>query len=103
MLHYAVTAQDRYGNESAPIQEPTNTTPLAPASYLLPNDGTTLKVGHLTNERLLTISTLQGNTIRQLAYKDKIDISSMQEGIYQLNSVNKKKKTRRIGLFVIKR
>lgn len=102
-LHYAVTAQDRYGNESMPIQESMRAASLVPTSYLLPNDGTSLKVGHLTDERLLTISTLQGNTIRQLAKKDKIDISALQEGIYQLNSIDKKKKTRRLGIFVIKR
>jgi len=103
MLHYAVTAQDRYGNESMPIQEPLRATTSEKASYLLPNDGRTLKVGHPTDDHLLTISTLQGNKIRQFDNKDEIDISSMEEGVYQLHSTNKKKKSRRIGIFVIKR
>lgn len=105
-IHYAVTAMDRYGNESAP----TNLTPQTAQDntfHFLKNDGKTLSVPKKTNVMsadYLIIETLQGSIIATRPYIDETtDISNIPEGMYILRSLNKKGVTHRLGIFTIKR
>ena len=104
-LHYAVTALDRYGNESAPARELGAT---ASGHYvsavLLPNDGLYLNTPRQPlDARLLQICDLQGRVVFTCLYKPQISIALLRDGMYILKSVNKKGVTHRLGHFIIKR
>jgi len=103
-LYYAVTAQDRYGYESQPIQEIcyNGETSLA-ASYMLENDGKTVAIQPYPDSQQILLETLQGETIRTYSPKHHLDISMVAEGVYQLRSMNPKGIRRRLGFFVIRR
>ena len=101
--YYAVTAQDRYGNEGPAIQEESTHSQDCNVSSMLPNDGRKLRVSVATDAKTLQIATLQGRTIKNCMNEQQIDISTLPEGIYQLKSVHKKGITHRLGFFVVRR
>ena len=102
-LYYAVTAQDRYGNESMAIQEQSpSLLPYSP-SNMLANDGKKLTVSLPGDARQLQIETLQGTPVLVVPNLSPVNISTLEEGIYQLKSLHKKGITHRIGFFVVKR
>ena len=111
-LHYAVTAVDRYGNESAPIQEPSPYLPSpsalqghSSAPALLPNDGQWLFLDFADafQSDYVAFYSLAGNILHTARYSEQVDISLLPDGIYQLKSLSRKGVTHRIGYFVIKR
>ena len=98
--YYAVTAIDRFGNESAPVQSERI---YRPTVEWLPNDGRLLQLPDIDPTLdcdYLSITSLAGNvmTIRPKTEKT-ISIRILPDGVYSLNSVDRKKKTRRIGQF----
>lgn len=103
--HYAVTAMDRYGNESKPIA----TRPEKKAfesAILLKNDGRTLRLpekGASLDANYVAVETLQGSIIVTRPYGERIDISRVPEGMYVLKSLGRNGITHRIGYFTIKR
>jgi uncharacterized lipoprotein YddW (UPF0748 family) len=101
--YYAVTAQDRYGNEGPAIQEESTHSQDCNVSSMLPNDGRKLRVIVATDAKTLQIATLKGKTIKTCMNEQQIDISTLPEGIYQLKSVHKKGITHRLGFFVVRR
>ena len=105
MLHYAVTALDRYGNESQPIRSVDKTpTPVA-VSALLPNDGKMLTVPlrNTFDADLLVVCDLKGRKVRNYINRPQINISQLPEGMYLLKSLDKKRRMHRLGIFSIKR
>ena len=102
-LYYAVTALDRYGNESLPVLDEAHDSRTPVSSYLLPNDGRTLKLNSSVDAELLIVCTLQGNIIHTCTYRQQISIASLPEGIYELKSLNHKGITHRLGFFIIRR
>lgn len=106
-LHYAVTALDRYGNESTARQDNAGTKPYAenPSSYLLANDGKTLLLptSATTDAEFLSVCTMQGNIIHTCHNRSHIDIRMLDNGMYELRSLNKKGIMHRMGFFIIKR
>ncbi len=120
-LHFAVTATDRYGNESLPLQESYETTSLIMASSadgntslpLLSCNGKRVTVPftvRLTDAKLLIVTTLQGSVVATipLLYNGNTpsataDISTLQEGMYALRTLEKKGVSHRIGMFLVKR
>lgn len=108
--HYAVTATDRYGNESTPLQE-RHTNPDTPETRitdrLLKCDGKTLSLpekGSVLDAAFVTIETLQGHIVAtRLYYGTVADVSSLPEGMYVLRSLGRKGVTHRLGYFVIRR
>ena len=101
--YYAVTAQDRYGNEGPAVQEATAYRQNFNVSSLLPNDGRKLRVNAPSDAKALMITTLQGNTVKTCVNEPVIDISTLPEGIYQIKSVHKKHISHRLGFFVVRR
>ena len=101
--YYAVTAQDRYGNEGPAVQEGSVSSQDYNVSSLLPNNGRTLRTGITSDAKLLQIATLQGNAVKTCLNEPEINISTLPEGIYQLRTVHKKGITHRIGFFVVRR
>lgn len=108
--YYAVTAIDRYGNESTPLQE-RHTNPDTPETRitdrLLKCDGKTLSLpekGSVLDAAFVTIETLQGHIVATRPYNGTVaDVSSLPEGMYVLRSLGRKGVTHRLGYFVIRR
>lgn len=108
--YYAVTAIDRYGNESTPLQE-RHTNPDTPETRitdrLLKCDGKTLSLpekGSVLDAAFVTIETLQGHIVATRLYNSTVaDVSSLPEGMYVLRSLGRKGVTHRLGYFVIRR
>lgn len=113
MLHYAVTATDRFGNESMPLQEKCdkNANNCYPASYTqkLACDGTFLKLPNCvsqTDAEYLIVESLEGGTVAILPYSSRfgnVNIRNMENGVYMLRSLNRKGISHRLGVFFIKR
>lgn len=108
--YYAVTAIDRYGNESTPLQE-RHTKPemleTRITDRLLKCDGKTLSLpekGSVLDASFVTIETLQGHIVATRPYNGTVaDVSSLPEGMYVLRSLGRKGVTHRLGYFVIRR
>ena len=118
--HYAVTATDRYGNESAPLQEDCALaasaagTPTA-AALLLACDGTRLALpasARLTDAAFLIVETLQGEAVATMRAGSQapdgdtattVDVRRIANGIYSLRSLGKKGVSHRLGFFIIRR
>ncbi len=110
--HYAITAMDRYGNESAPLQEygvdnkNGNNFASAKASEFLPCDGRLLSLpdkGSTLDADYVTIETLQGTVVTVRPYNNAtLDVSRLNNGIYILRSLGRKGRTHRLGFFMIK-
>lgn len=108
--YYAVTAIDRYGNESTPLQE-RHTKPemleTRITDRLLKCDGKTLSLpekGSVLDASFVTIETLQGHIVATRPYKGTTaDVSRLPEGMYVLRSLGRKGVTHRLGYFVIRR
>lgn len=108
--YYAVTAIDRYGNESTPLQE-RHTNPDTPETRitdrLLKCDGKTLSLpekGSVLDAAFVTIETLQGHIVATRPYNGTVaDVSRLPEGMYVLRSLGRKGVTHRLGYFVIRR
>ena len=102
-LHYAVTTLDRYGNESEPTYEDGEQS--AHHSSLLPNDGRLLFLDFVAVEpsEYLMMCTLQGAIVHTCSFGEQVDISALDEGIYQLKTLSRKGVAHRVGFFIIKR
>ncbi len=103
--YYAVTAVDRYGNESEPLQMKKQTA--IANKRLLKNDGIRLelpKKSSVLDADYITIESISGVVIATRSYSSNIvNISKLPEGVYTVRSINKKGITHRIGNFIIKR
>ncbi len=110
--HYAITAMDRYGNESAPLQEACASdgsgkdVRFTKATAFLPCDGRWLTLpdkGSTLDADYVAIETLQGTVTAVYPYKGaKLDVGSIGNGIYILRSLGRKGRTHRLGFFMIK-
>jgi len=102
--YYAVTAMDRYGNESEPIQ---SKIVAQPTIELLKNDGTRLQLPEISPDfgtKYIRIESAVGNTMLTRPYNgESLTIRSLPDGVYTVKSVDKHKNARRIGQFIIKR
>jgi uncharacterized lipoprotein YddW (UPF0748 family) len=105
--YFAVTAMDRFGNESTPLQSHSRPQTDAPAAELLGCDGTTLRLPTQARDLdtdLLTIETLQGSTIAtRINRGPTLNIASLPEGTYVLRSLGKKNVSHRLGFFKVDR
>lgn len=109
--YYAVTATDRYGNESQPLQQPGNRTDMAAhtATPMLPCDGHTLILPDATalaDAEFLVVETPQQQAVATLHHtrnQKKAHIDNIDEGVYVLRSLNKRGVSHRLGMFAIKR
>lgn len=108
--YYAVTALDRYGNESKPLQEKhvQNTAPATKLpDGLLKCDGNILHLPEKSNvldASFITIETLQGHIVATRPYKGSTtDVNRLPEGMYVLRSLGRKGVSHRLGHFIIRR
>ena len=105
--YFAVTAMDRYGNESEPLQSHQPEKVQTTNAQLLTCDGYQLELPFkesVLDADMVVIETLQGKMIALKPYQGKsANVSDVKEGFYELKSLNKKGKTHRLGFFMIKR
>ena len=102
--YFAITAIDRYGNESDALQ---STQKHKPQIEWISNDGRKLKIPTIDPSiscDYISIVSMAGNvmTIRPNNHTD-INIRTIPEGVYELHAVDRHKHSRRIGQFMIKR
>ena len=102
--YYALTAMDRYGNESQPTQCNEKKTP--PASDALLCTGNTLRMpdNYDANEGLLTLSALDGTLLQTLSVRNKvINMQGIADGVYQLRTLNAADVSHHIAFVIVKR
>jgi len=106
--YYAITAIDRYGNESTPVQEPTSKSTIKPmSSSLLYCNGQQLRLpqkSHILDADYLMIENLMGQVVQLSPYSDSIVyVGGISEGMYILHSLGRRGVRHRLGHFIIKR
>lgn len=110
--YYAITATDRYGNESRALQEDApydEAETQCGSTRLLRCDGKKVEVpnkAHLADTEYLLVESLQGIAVATLPYNgsaETINISTLKNGMYQMRSLNRKGMSHRLGMFIIKR
>ena len=102
--YYAITAMDRYGNESEEVQCQNRTK--ESHNKLIPNDGKRAILPEWTreNDGLIMLSDLHGNLIRRLPHRENtVNIKQVANGFYQLRSLNEKGISHRLGYIMVKR
>lgn len=107
-LYYVVTAVNRYGIESKPMnaqQSMLNTTNTANNTALIPNDGYSLQVpnfNELPQTNYLAIYTMIGNIIATKPFGPVVSIAGIPKGVYELRTLNDKGDSHHIGHFLVK-
>ena len=109
-LYFAVRGMDRYGHETAALQENRNNLTTSKSSVsLLANDGNTVTLpaaAKLTDADHYVILSLQGVILRIVSAKsvrnNQLYIGSLSDGMYSLKVYNHKKKSFMLGSFMIK-
>ncbi len=96
-LHLAITATDRCGNESQPLQLPAPWPQTATQS--LPHDGHTLPLPLCPDATEYRITTPLGNTAAQGDWGDHADIASLSPGLYILQTITAHATPRTIARF----
>ena len=91
--YFAVTAADRYGNESAPLalNEP------APTDIPLLNEGDWLYLPSIADAESILICTTAGKVVFQAPYQPRIDISHIGKGFYKVCIPTPSEKPKTIG------
>lgn len=113
--NYAVTAVDRYGQESAPMQlrlvassmpeVESNTVPLIDEN-IITSDGqpvTLPQKGNVLDADFIVIETMQGAGLAVKPYTAKLDLGNIPDGMYQIRSLGKKGRTHRLAFVYLKR
>lgn len=107
-MNFAVTAVDRYGQESDPIQLLLYDS--RPAAYSMPtiakSDGQAValpKMESTLDADYIVVETLMGQSVAVRPFAPIINISDLPDGIYQLRSLGRKGRNHRLGFFAIKR
>ena len=125
--YYAVTATDRYGNESAPLQQegvtPTQSNqpygatasftalvshhfPALVSRPMLPCDNHTVTLpskGSVLDAQFVTIENMYGRIVATRPYSGvSIDIKALPDGVYIVRSLGRKGVTHRLGWFLKK-
>lgn len=105
--HFAVTAVDRYGQESPALQSREPARAMPPVAQMLSCDGRTLRLPGLVADldaQMLTIETLQGSAVStRLRRGTTLDVSSLAPGSYVLRSLGRRNVSHRIGYFRVER
>ena len=91
--YYAVTATDRYGNESAPLA--LNTAP--PMDIPLLNQGDKLMLPELSDAQEILICNAIGETVSRVKYHREISLELLPEGFYLVYSLNREGEKTLVG------
>ena len=105
--YYAVTAMNRYGMESLPIQQdaPERQPQTAPQKVQM-STGRPIALppkGAVLDADYVVIETMEGQQVAVRPYAAYMSVDGLPDGMYQLRSLGKKGRTHRIGYFTVKR
>lgn len=109
--YYAITAIDRYGNESPALQEaaPKGASATDCFAYTQPllvcRDGwlAVPQAVALSNAEYFAVETLQGSMVLTLPYRQhtsRIDLCRLPDGMYALRTLDRKGNSHRVCLFM---
>ena len=105
-MYFAITAIDRYGNESQPLQALKAAGGGKSQLKMLPySDGRVLlPVGaYALWGRVWVVESLQGQHVATLSSQsDRLDVRSLVNGVYVLRALNSKGVGHRLGMFTKK-
>lgn len=105
-MYFAVTSIDRYGNESQPLQTGKAAGGVKSELKMLAySDGKVSlpKSADTTWGRVWVVETLQGQHVATLSsMADKLDVRSINDGVYVLRALNSKGVGHRLGMFTKK-
>ena len=104
--NYAVTAMNRYGQESTPAQLLLNAGGHYAAPTISKTDGRPIVLpekGQTLDAEFIVIETLGGQQVALRPYSKVLDVKELPDGLYQLRSLGRKGRNHRIGFFSIKR
>jgi len=105
-MYFAVTSIDRYGNESQPLQTGKAAGGVKSELKMLAySDGKVSlpKSADATWGRVWVVETLQGQHVATLSsMADKLDVRSINDGVYVLCALNSKGVGHRLGMFTKK-
>lgn len=104
--YYAVTAMNRYGNESLPLQEQNEEKTKQTIGGLLTCNGRIVVLPDLDQgceSEMVTFTTLQGAIKATKRYNKYVDISNLPNGMYIARTINARGISHRIGMFMVKR
>ena len=105
-MYFAVTSIDRYGNESKPLQTGKAAGGVKSELKMLAySDGKVSlpKSADATWGRVWVVETLQGQHVATLSsMADKLDVRSINDGVYVLRALNSKGVGHRLGMFTKK-
>ena len=104
--NYAVTAMNRYGQESTPAQLLLNAGKKYAAPSICKTDGRPIALPRkdaTLDAEYIVIETFDGRQVAVRPYTTTLQVDDLPSGIYQLRSLGKKGRNHRIGFFSIKR
>lgn len=96
-LHFAITAVDRFGNESKPVQFYRLN---HDDSFIIENDGSSLILPPHKTAEAIYIVDITGRKIRRYSDSTQINIEDLPDGFYQLKAANKAGKLTLLGSFM---
>ncbi len=102
LCYFAVTASDRFGNESEPTQEYIDPAELGQTSidknkYLKPDEKNMVHFPEEDGTLAVYICNLAGKRLHIATYPDRINVRSIRPGLYKLIRIKKKNKVATIG------
>lgn len=99
--YFAVTASDRFGNESAPAQEPKPEEALRQRKdYLHIQPDGTIRFDNDNETTAVYVCSLTGEKIRIATHTDHIDVSMLPAGYYKLVRILRGNRNKTIGVFM---
>ena len=104
-LNYAVTAMDRYGQESPATQLLLNAGPEYTVPLIGISDGRPIALpskGSVLDADLVIVEDMKGQPLSVHPYSTLLDVSTLPDGFYQLRSLGRKGRPHRIGFFAKK-
>ena len=104
-MNYAVTAMDRYGQESPAAQLLLNAGPEYAAPVIAITDGRPVRIKEhpQLDADFIIIETLTGKPVATRRYATTVNVNGIPDGMYQLRTLGRKGRNHRIGFFCIKR
>lgn len=104
--NYAVTAMDRFGQESPAVQLLLNAGPEYAAPIIAKTAGapvTMPRMEHTPDADFIIVETLLGQQVAVRPFGSTINVQTLPDGMYQLRSLGRKGRNHRIGFFAKKR
>ena len=104
-MYFAVSALDRYGNESQALQQAYTDCPQS-STRIVRTDGKKLQLDSLVVDgeaEYLVFESLAGNMVSTAKLASSVDISQIPDGVYTLRSINKRGIQHRLAMVIIKR